>query len=168
MGAVCSMHPWMRNTHELTSTSSRTDSRSACQKTLRFLWMQLFISGSQDCATGLYSQPAESSVHTYTILTSDACWYCFSIYVHISRILPFFQVKGLTYVGNFYLPTLLASFHAHLIVHYFIIVTMCGEVKYLSLSVFSFLYSRFTSCLLCQNILLGTPVQICSSCRHRR
>ena len=50
-----------------------------------------------------------------------------------------------------------ASFHAHLIVSYFIIVTMCGEVKYLYLSVFSFLYSRFTSCLLCQNILLGTP-----------
>ena len=58
----------MRNTHEMTSMSIRTHSRSACQESLRFLWMQLFISGSQDCATGLYSQPAESSVHTYTIL----------------------------------------------------------------------------------------------------
>jgi len=91
MGAVCSRHPWIRNTHELTSMSSRTVSRSSCQESFRLLWI-LFISGSQYSATGLYFEPAESSVHTYTLLTSDACWYCFSIYVHISRIFPFFQV----------------------------------------------------------------------------
>jgi len=92
MGAVCSRHPWMRNTHGLTSMSSRTDNRLACHESPLLLWIQLLISGSQESATGLYSEPAESSAHTYTLLTSDACWFCFSIYVQISRILPFFQV----------------------------------------------------------------------------
>jgi hypothetical protein len=55
MGAVCSRHPWMRNTHGLASMSitNRTDNRSACHESPHLLWIHLLISGSQESATGL-------------------------------------------------------------------------------------------------------------------
>jgi len=53
--------------------SSRNDNRSACQESPRLLRIRIFISGSQESAIGLYSEPAVSNAHTYTLLTSDAC-----------------------------------------------------------------------------------------------
>jgi hypothetical protein len=152
MGAVCSRHPWMRNPHELTSMSSRTVSRSACQESLRLLWIQLFISGSQDSATGLYSEPAESSVHTPCSLQMHVD----TAFQSMCTFPEYFLSFRFNLCTQFSSASVRDSFHAHLIVHYFIVVIMCGEVKSWNFSIFRFLYSRFTSCLICQNILLGT------------
>jgi hypothetical protein len=116
----------MRNTQELTSMSSRTDSRSACQESTRLLWVQLFISGSQelplDCV--LNQQKPVRILTPYSLQTHVDI-----AFPSMSRFPEYFLSFRFNLCTQFSSASVRASFHAHLIVHYFIVVIMCGDGK---------------------------------------
>jgi hypothetical protein len=87
----------------------------------------------------------------------------------VSRFLRYFLSFRFNFCTQFSPAFIRASFRVRLIVHYFIVVIMCGEVKFWNFSISSFFFIlvllpvSFVKifCLVCSS-------QICSSCRQRR